>query len=577
MQQSFGAYLRQLRRQENLTQTELGGEEFSKSYISAVELEKVVPSRDALRYFAQKLGQSIEELEQALQQSEPQSLFALRDTSLMAFEEEYDQEVLALLNVMIQGSHVVPMALPRHLTQLSILSSTSLQSQERRAHYAFLSGLMEQEAGRLEEARSLLEYALALITGQYRAAILDALGTNYYYMQEYHVALSYHRRALTLLQEEKQQAFDLVLQVEIHCGNVCCMLTMHHEACDYFERARHHLRANHNMLLAGELYLGLGYSTFAALGQISPAMRKKRHELSAEEVERIYQLSIGYLLQSRTLYQVSSDFYGEMYARLLQTMVLLDFHNWRQQQALKADMEARTKLLLINSGTLLDEANEQAQQILMHIQEKYGRSAELPDEVKDILYTTIAYLMRVHSYRATQARQGGYADTAMREQMVALYISRKVLSLLEKNAVNWATVQKIVKLAPKDIGRSESLPSIIDVAFVIDAKMHSPIVIAEIFFALGEIAEETVQGKKSVQQSYQDYEFADRCLHYALEMAQIEVPSERRDRSYYVRMYQNYLAIIEKRWQVMGMLDEGHAHMQEIVQEAFAARRRAAV
>ncbi len=561
MQQSFGAYLRQLRRQENLTQTELGGEEFSKSYISAVELEKVVPSRDALRYFAQKLGQPIEELEQVLQQSEPQSLFALRDTSLVAFEEEYDQEVLALLNVMIQGSHVVPMSLPRHLTQLSILSSTSLQSQERRAHYAFLSGLIEQEAGRLEEARSLLEYALALITVQYRATILDALGTNYYRMQDHHVALSYHQRALKLLQEEKQQAFDLSLQVEIHCGNACRMLTMHREACDYFERARHHLRVNHNMQLAGELYLGLGYSTFAALWQISPEMMKKRRELAAEEVERIYQLSIGYLLQSRTLYQVSSDFYGEMYARLLQTMVLLDFHNWRQQQALKADAEARMKLLLINSGTLLDEANEQGQQILIHMQEQYGRGADLPDEVKNILYTAIAYLMRAHIYRATQARQGGYADTAMREQIVALYISRKVFSLLEKNEITWSIVQKIVKLAPKDISRSESLPSIIDVAFLSDTKLPGPVVIAEIFFALGEIAEETVQGKKGVRQSYEDYEFADRCFHYALEMAQIEVPSERRDRSYYVRMYQNYRAIIERRWQAMGMFDEGHAHI----------------
>jgi transcriptional regulator with XRE-family HTH domain len=575
MQQSFGAYLRQLRRQENLTQIELGGEEFSKSYISAVELEKVVPSRDALRHFAQKLDCPIEDLEQVLQQSTPQPLFALQDSSLAAFEEEYDQEVLALLDVMVKGNYSAPISLPRHLQHLSTLSPESLVSQERRAHYAFLSGLIAQEMGNLEEARFLFEYALALITVQYRSAILDALGTNYYRTQQYHVALSYHQRALELLQQEKQQAFDLCLQVEVHCGNDYRMLQMHQEACECFERARHRLRVNHNMKLAGELYLGLGYSTFAAAWQTSPQLLPQRQEIAPDEIERKYQLSIGYLLQSRTLYQVSSDFNGEMYARLLQTMVLLNLHIWRQQQASTSEGAVREKSLLINSGVLLDEADEQSKQILLCIQEQYGRSTKIPDTIKNILYTAIAYMMRIHIHRAMQTRLSNYGNTAVREQMAALYISRKAFSLLEKSEITWSTLQKIIKLSPKDLSRSESLPSLIDVAFLIDAEIHSPIVLAEICFALGEIAEEVLRGDTNGIQDYPNYEFADRCFHYAIQMAQLEVPGERRDGSYYMRMYQRYLTIIEERWQVAGTLDEEHMQFIALLKGTFATKRQA--
>src|SRR5437660_9358236 len=58
MQQSIGEIIRQLRRQSSLTQTELGGTRFSKSYVSAVERTKITPSIEALHFFAEQLGLS---------------------------------------------------------------------------------------------------------------------------------------------------------------------------------------------------------------------------------------------------------------------------------------------------------------------------------------------------------------------------------------------------------------------------------------------------------------------------------------------------------------------------------------
>src|SRR4051794_34741720 len=52
-----GYYIRQLRRDRSLTQTELGNNLFSKSYVSAVENGKLVPSTEALTSFALRLGE----------------------------------------------------------------------------------------------------------------------------------------------------------------------------------------------------------------------------------------------------------------------------------------------------------------------------------------------------------------------------------------------------------------------------------------------------------------------------------------------------------------------------------------
>src|SRR5258708_32304180 len=57
IEQSIGELIRQTRRQNNLTQTELGGARYSKSYVSAVERSKITPSSEALRFFAERLNQ----------------------------------------------------------------------------------------------------------------------------------------------------------------------------------------------------------------------------------------------------------------------------------------------------------------------------------------------------------------------------------------------------------------------------------------------------------------------------------------------------------------------------------------
>src|ERR1700675_518851 len=81
MQLSCGDIIRQLRRQYNLTQTELGSDRFSKSYVSAVERNKIIPSAQALRYFAEQLNKPEDYFSNLLQRPEHMSSLAILDTS----------------------------------------------------------------------------------------------------------------------------------------------------------------------------------------------------------------------------------------------------------------------------------------------------------------------------------------------------------------------------------------------------------------------------------------------------------------------------------------------------------------
>ena len=63
-----GARVRGARLDAGLTQGELGGERFSKEYVSQVELGKTPPSPAALDWFAQRLG--VDRLELAGESSE---------------------------------------------------------------------------------------------------------------------------------------------------------------------------------------------------------------------------------------------------------------------------------------------------------------------------------------------------------------------------------------------------------------------------------------------------------------------------------------------------------------------------
>src|ERR1700694_3242120 len=176
MQQSIGELIRQARRQSNITQTELGGSRFSKSYVSAVERNKIASSSDALRFFAEQLGQPEDYFVVQLQQidaggSQP----VLPWGSSPGMNNTHQAEALALLDMVLERveNHSFPAHYELPHIAPDLIAALPLHKQSR---YYFLQGLAAKEKQDFPAALHAFEAALAFASDDQQAAILDELG-----------------------------------------------------------------------------------------------------------------------------------------------------------------------------------------------------------------------------------------------------------------------------------------------------------------------------------------------------------------------------------------------------------------
>lgn len=553
MRMPVGETLRQMRRQQSLTQTELGGDRFSKSYISAVERDKIMPSYEALHFFAEQLGQQRDYFELLFlknETSKPVSTVTDAQLYKTSNEQLVQEKMLPLLDILLEGSELYTLPSFSDFAPLAPDIATDLPP-DIQGRYAFLLGLIAQQKEDFPTALQLLEQALTLAPGKYRPAILDALGTNYYFVQSYYVAVDYHERALAILQKledagvEKNELMALIalrLKVEFHCGNDYHALGAHQLAREHLEQARLRLRSAHDIKTAGQLYLKLGYCTYADVYH-STALTYTT-TAAVDEIEREFQRAISYFVQSRTLYQVSSDRFGEARARLSQTMVLLDLSTRRRQVA--QDKATTTgKMPSINCTSLLDEAEEQCRQVLLG----WEPDATYPaSELEIMLYTALAYLIRVAAQRAAIAQMNAYTDTAERERSVATYLCEQVVDTLVKPNFPWTLIHEIATFKEGSIvSRDQTLPRIPEFALNSNVSLRQDITRSVVLFALGEVAE--VLGYAATHAEYADvcYERANECFHAALAAYRIVVPIQEHDRSYLYRVYLRCIEMLQER------------------------------
>src|SRR6266516_1560392 len=401
MQQPIGEFIRQARRQHNLTQTELGGSRFSKSYVSALERNKIASSPEALRFFAEQLGQPDDYF-----MSLGQQVDSIRQLSrpnvpglLITSDTAHQDEALTLLDILLESTelHDLPARydLPRLAPEVIAALPTSKQS-----HYYFLMGLIAKQKQNLTAALDAFERALALAADKHRPAILDELGVNYYIAKAYQAALGYHLRALSLLQNESDSdvASGLRFKVELHCGDDYRALGAYQQARERYEQARLHLNPEHDMRTAGLLYMGLGYCTYILIHQKTALFTLPDECATFGEMEREFQRALSFLLQSRSVYQVSGDRAGEISARLMLAMVLLDFST-RQRQMLQEKADTLGRHAVANCTVLLNDAEEQCRQVLLACQD-LAAGASVPADLDATLYIALAYLVRIAVQRA---------------------------------------------------------------------------------------------------------------------------------------------------------------------------------
>jgi tetratricopeptide (TPR) repeat protein len=554
MQQAVGEFIRQIRRQQSLTQTELGGEHFSKSYVSAVERDKITPSLEALHFFAEQLGQPSEYFIQLKQEAEEQGRHF---SALQVSQNNYpniQEEFLNLLNTLLEGTEQPAFPLIQSMPTLSPEMIATL-SPEGQARYSFLHGLITQEQQDFSMALKAFEQALVLAPTKYQPAILDQLGTCYYLSHVYQTALGYHKRALRGLEDAPDGTSpNLRLKVELHCGNDYRAMGVYERARTHYERSRQYLNATHDMKTAGLLYLGLGYCTYANTYEKTAATFSTTTLPSLSEIEREFQHAISYLLQSRTLYQVSGNRASESTIRLLQAMVLLDLVTIRRQGDQEKEENA-TIPMGVNSLTLLEEAQEQCHQVLIAWQDASTNTSASSDEPETILYTALAYLVRIYTQRVALARIHGYTDTAKRERLLAARLCQQVLDTLSDQALLWITVRDVVHIPLSKLDyQSPSLPRLPDLS----AQKVIPLAQVEVYFAAGEFAEELGRAATTQEYALDCYRQADQCFRTALTAAHSIQLDEERDPGSLLRYYQRCMNLLEERIQVFPEGMEGN-------------------
>src|SRR5262249_23692002 len=151
---------------------------FSKSYVSAVERDKIIPSMEALHFFAEQLNQPSDYFVNLKRDTEERQQ---RFPTLQTAQEDYpdvQEEFLNLLDILLEGTEQRTFPLAHDLPILSSAMIATLPPQ-RQAHYSFLRGLAAQEQKDFSTALKAFEQALALAPAKHQPAILDELGNCY--------------------------------------------------------------------------------------------------------------------------------------------------------------------------------------------------------------------------------------------------------------------------------------------------------------------------------------------------------------------------------------------------------------
>ncbi len=550
IEQHVGELIRQTRRQRNLTQTELGGDRYSKSYISAVERGKIMPSGEALKFFAEQLDQQGDFFTALSRQAESMRQLAVLSGSgtLNSVDQALQDEELSFLDMVLEGADLHDFEARQELKTLSPEMVATL-SHQKQTRYYMLAGMIAQKRQEYPAAWRAFERALALAPAKYQSAILDELGYTYYLMHAYHIALSYHLRALDLLRSEttNNAVTPLLFKVELHCGDDYLAFGAYKEACDFYELARSHLNAERDMKTAGLLYLSLGYCTYALIFQTKARAALENKQVTPEEIEVQFQRAIGFLVQSRSVCQVSYDRMGEAKARLALALTELDLSTQRRRLA-QESVQREGKQFAANYASFLDDAEEQCRQVLLILQDRSALSDTPITSLDAAIYLALAYLIRVFTQRAMLARLSGYGDTSSREGAIASSIYQQVVDTLNENSCPLPITHKVLYLQAESIAhRPPTLPGLPNVGDNAKNIQCSPISLIEIYLAAGELVEELGRAAGSPDYAFDCYTRANQFFQAALNLAYLVVSMGDREPGYLVYCYWRCICLLEER------------------------------
>ncbi len=235
MPSALGERIREARRRNDMTQGELAGDDYSVSYISAIERNKIRPSLRALAWLAARLGINLSDLLSSASSLDSEFL-----NISTAAEDEIQNNVLGAYKMFLK-SHTGDY---KKNVQNLIVELTESRDKARmpsqKVQINLLIGKLNLEIGRSAEAREALELNMGMtrdldVTAQEHSRNL--LGAAYAQQKLFMIAAEYHRLCLTAIDNRTVIDPSLELNVLTNLGNDLVMLGQFDEAIKIFQRA----------------------------------------------------------------------------------------------------------------------------------------------------------------------------------------------------------------------------------------------------------------------------------------------------------------------------------------------------
>lgn len=266
----------------DMTQQELAGTEFSKSYISAIERGRVIPSIPALTLLAQRLGITIAFL-----------LGEVASPQIPSEQQRAAREEAAMLQLG-RAEALIRQDQPQAAwEELGDEPSDDLSVKQRVTWY-WLAGWALRLVRRHEEAIHFLKRGLGLAEPLLHQGPPDQqdqlrqlvewlhcfLGVIYCVQSQVYLALKEHRRGLDAIGEQRITNPEFKFLVYKGLGSEYLALGRYQEAIAYYKQAINQAKNLNDTIQLGSTYWGLGVA-YQESGDLHRAWTNYRHALDA--------------------------------------------------------------------------------------------------------------------------------------------------------------------------------------------------------------------------------------------------------------------------------------------------------
>lgn len=276
----LGQRLRRARLSRNLTQGEVAKNQFSVSYISAVERGQIRPSLGALEKLAERLQiPVIDLLGEAEIDIKGAASADTRDGGAERYRDDIDARLREARIFSLQGKAEDAIALLTRLSaqQLSLRESASVRLQLAAAY---------NRLGRADDARRESQEALPnaerLGDADLVARLYNELGNAYSLLHSYALALDSYRASLRALESSSFTDQALLFTVLANIGREQGQLDEHDDALSSLQRATEAARDVMNPERQGAVYWSLSQA-YAAKGNAAQARTYALRSLAAYE------------------------------------------------------------------------------------------------------------------------------------------------------------------------------------------------------------------------------------------------------------------------------------------------------